>query len=296
MQHHSFKELPFVGLLTSHSVLPSTSSLSLHLPAFTLPTRGPNQREFTLLLLSWVLPGSGSRAAELTHSSAGPMPPQSSTAPLRTLEYSSAARPGQPGGRRQESGSEDRSPLSLFHLGGEEEAAGLGVSRRSESAISTGTGNVSRKPQLNLCLNSVCPVGRSTRRRRPEQKWATWEGVEQGCFQLNSSDITFSKGIMGISRKKAQMQHFLNTKPNRSQRVASDGAGRLVSPRTAETSRVHSNFLYIEVWLDPFFLFPHRLPPPTPPPPPKAENLWSQDFYLAHWSCGHVKSEAHGRS
>lgn len=88
-----------------------------HLPASTLPTfhPGPNQREFTpLLLLSWVLPGSGSRAAELTHSSPGPMPPQSTTAPLRTLEYSSAARPGQPGGRRQENGSGDRSPLSFI--------------------------------------------------------------------------------------------------------------------------------------------------------------------------------------
>lgn len=43
---------------------------------------------------SWVLPCSPLSVAELTHSSPGPMLPQSTTAPLRTLEYSSAAEQG----------------------------------------------------------------------------------------------------------------------------------------------------------------------------------------------------------
>lgn len=45
-------------------------------------------------LESWVLPCSSSCVAELTHSSPGPMLPQSTTASLRTLEYSSAAVQG----------------------------------------------------------------------------------------------------------------------------------------------------------------------------------------------------------
>lgn len=161
---------------------------SLHRPASTLPSLHftSHQREFTLLLLSGVLPRSGSRAAELTHSSPGPTPPQSTTAPLRTLEYSSAARPGQPGGRRQENGSEDRSPLS-FIWGGGEGGAGVGVSRTSESAFRTGTGNMTHNPQLNLCLNSVQQSGRLASRRIEQ---AASEGVEQGCFQLNANDCT----------------------------------------------------------------------------------------------------------
>lgn len=46
---------------------------------------------------SWgsrVLPCSPSRGAEVAHSSPGPMLPQSTTASLRTLEYSSAAEQG----------------------------------------------------------------------------------------------------------------------------------------------------------------------------------------------------------
>lgn len=43
---------------------------------------------------SWVLPCSPSCMAESTHSSPGPMLPQSTTDPLRTLEYISAAEQG----------------------------------------------------------------------------------------------------------------------------------------------------------------------------------------------------------
>lgn len=49
---------------------------------------------FSFIWESRVLPCSPSCLAELTHSSPGPMLPQSTTASLRTLEYNSAAEQG----------------------------------------------------------------------------------------------------------------------------------------------------------------------------------------------------------
>lgn len=194
-------------------------SLRLRLRAATLPNSHsePKQCEFTLLLLSWVLPRcSGSCAAELTHSSPGPMLPQSTAAPLRTLEYSSAARPGQPGGRRQENGSQDRSPLIFilfFFLAGGVLALVWASYPSQHSAQEQETWLLTRvggTQHLNLCLNSV---QQSQRLSRGKIKQRAEVGNDRGCWarsRLVSAELWWHHlpGIMGISRKKAQVQHF----------------------------------------------------------------------------------------
>lgn len=277
----------------SHNVWPSTSSVSLSLSACSHTSHSePNQCEFTLLLLSWVLPGSGSCAAELTHSSPGPMLPQSTAAPLRTLEYSSAARPGQPGGRRQENGSQVTSRFLCFFWFFCGRGAGIGVSILSESAFNTGTGNMTLNPGRWHTTPQPLFEQRPTISAFVGGEDQTAEvGNGRGCWARSGFSWTLMTSFArnyGNKQKKAQVQHFFFMSTG----TSTDWGP--FSPCTALISGVNSNFLYFELLL--FFFLLSPFPPRRPPPRPKAENLWSQDFYLAHRSCGHVKSEARGRS
>lgn len=97
--HHTCKKMAAAHLQTPQSVI-SFQRCHREKNACDLTSLSVIQCGFCFSIWeSWVLPCSLLCVAEFTHSSPGPMLPQSTTASLRTLEYNSAA--GQ-GSRREE--------------------------------------------------------------------------------------------------------------------------------------------------------------------------------------------------
>lgn len=107
---------------------------------------------------SWALPSSPLYVAGLTHSSPGPMLPQSSTASLRTLVYDSAAVQGSGGDSRQEIQlythvqTHNRHITSVCRLSGVHPASNL-ITARSVTGVGVGSLSQSAlKQEQEICF------------------------------------------------------------------------------------------------------------------------------------------------